>query len=95
MNSIRSGDSGDAKWYLSRKGKHRGYAERKEIELGNLGDDALQIGVKVIDYRHSIAALAPRPVPDSSTSSEDQSAINGETLGQDGAGRSADDDGLE
>lgn len=65
------------------------------IEIGNIGDNTLQIGVKVIDYRHSIAALAPRPVSDSSTSSENESAINGETLGQDGAGRSADDDGAE
>jgi hypothetical protein len=30
-------DSADAKWLLSRKGKHRGYAERKEI--GGTGED--------------------------------------------------------
>ena len=76
--------------------RHLGKAGQKlDIELSNKEDETLQIGVKVIDYRHSIAALAPRPVPDSSTSSENESAINGETLGQDGAGRSADDDGLE
>lgn len=33
LSSIKSGDSGDAKWYLSRKGKERGYAERIEQDL--------------------------------------------------------------
>ncbi len=31
LKSIQGGDSADAKWYLTRKGKGRGYAERQEI----------------------------------------------------------------
>lgn len=31
FNSIRAGDTSDAKWLLSRLGKERGYAERKEL----------------------------------------------------------------
>jgi hypothetical protein len=30
LSSIRDGDTGDAKWLLSRKGKGRGYTERNE-----------------------------------------------------------------
>lgn len=31
LKSIKDGDTQDAKWYLSKKGKHRGYAERVEV----------------------------------------------------------------
>ena len=31
FNSIKAGDTSDAKWLLSRLGKERGYAERKEL----------------------------------------------------------------
>ena len=31
LKGIESGDTADAKWYLTRKGKHRGYAQRQEI----------------------------------------------------------------
>lgn len=31
LKSIKDGDSGDAKWYLTRKGKDRGYVERQEM----------------------------------------------------------------
>lgn len=33
IKSIQSGDSQDAKWLLSRKGKSRGYVERTETDL--------------------------------------------------------------
>ena len=32
LKNIKDGDSADAKWYLSRKGKRRGYVERQEVE---------------------------------------------------------------
>lgn len=31
LKNIKEGDSADAKWYLSRKGKARGYVERQEM----------------------------------------------------------------
>jgi hypothetical protein len=37
MKGIKEGDTADAKWYLTRKGKQRGYAERQEI-TGAEGD---------------------------------------------------------
>lgn len=33
LKSIKDGDSGDAKWYLTRKGKDRGYVERQEVDV--------------------------------------------------------------
>lgn len=32
LTNIKGGDSADAKWYLSRKGKARGYAEKVESD---------------------------------------------------------------
>ena len=37
LKGIESGDTADAKWYLTRKGKHRGYAERQEITGAEAG----------------------------------------------------------
>jgi hypothetical protein len=48
------------------------------------------IGVNAIDYRAGLADLAPRPIPDSDTSGEEENAGDGQTLGQDGAGRRID-----
>jgi hypothetical protein len=31
LKGIEGGDTADAKWYLSRKGKRRGYVERQEL----------------------------------------------------------------
>ena len=46
LKNIKEGDSADAKWYLSRKGKGRGYVERTEstnhtIDLRTLTDEQL------------------------------------------------------
>lgn len=48
-----------------------------------LGKDGTpqEFGVVPVDYRVAIAALAPRPMDDSESSSEGESAINGETVG--------------
>ena len=51
-------DTSDAKWYLSRKGKGRGYSERQEI-TGAGGSPITITTVEVVkDYGHE-------PVPDS------------------------------
>lgn len=42
-------DSGDAKWYLSRKGKNRGYTERTEITGADGGDLSIAVGKKFQD----------------------------------------------
>lgn len=31
IKSFQSGETSDARWYLSRKGRHRGYVERQEL----------------------------------------------------------------
>ncbi|GAI22460.1 unnamed protein product [marine sediment metagenome] len=36
MKGIKSGDTADAKWYLTRKGKGRGYVERQEFDHGEI-----------------------------------------------------------
>jgi len=41
FKSIKGGDTQDAKWHLSRKGKHRGYAERQEFDLNPDGKEIL------------------------------------------------------
>lgn len=37
IKSIKEGDSADAKWYLTRKGRNRGYVERQEVTGANGG----------------------------------------------------------
>ena len=41
FNNIKNGDTQDAKWLLSRLGKNRGYAERREI-TGSDGNPAIK-----------------------------------------------------
>lgn len=41
----------------------------------------IEFGVKPVDYRLSIAALAPRPMDDSDTPGESESTFDGATLG--------------
>ena len=45
-------DSSDAKWLLSKKGKHRGYVERQEVAVSGGGGP---IPVALVDYRAGIA----------------------------------------
>ncbi|MCQ2594836.1 MAG: hypothetical protein MJ196_06185 [Treponemataceae bacterium] len=35
MESIRKGNTADAKWYLSKKGKHRGFGDDNQLDLFN------------------------------------------------------------
>ena len=41
LKGIKSGDTSDAKWYLSRKGKRRGYADK--LELDHDGDMTIHL----------------------------------------------------
>jgi hypothetical protein len=50
LKNIENGDSADAKWYLSRKGKRRGYVERSEVT----GADGDAIPVAFVDYRQGL-----------------------------------------
>ena len=38
LRNIKEGDSADAKWYLTKKGKHRGYSDRVELTGADGGD---------------------------------------------------------
>ena len=56
-------------FYLKTQAKDRGYTERIETEVtGKNGGD---IAVKVVDYRHGLATLAPGPISDSDAPGED------------------------
>ena len=43
IKSIQKGDTADAKWYLARKGRTRGYVERQEIEQSG------EVVIKVVE----------------------------------------------
>ena len=49
MQSIQSGDTQDAKWYLARLGKNRGFADKVEQEI--TGADGEQLIIKIVDAR--------------------------------------------
>ena len=49
------GDTADAKWYLTKKGKRRNYGDAVEVT----GKDGGDIAITVVDYRRGLAALAP------------------------------------
>lgn len=49
--SIKDGDTHDAKWYLTKKGKHRGYGEVLTLR----GEDDSPIPVSLVNYRAAIA----------------------------------------
>jgi hypothetical protein len=44
IEAINTGDMGTARWYLSTKGKNRGYAERREIT----GADGNELTIRII-----------------------------------------------
>ena len=49
LKSIKDGDTGDAKWYLSRKGKRRGFAERHELEHTGKDGDVIRVSIATDD----------------------------------------------
>lgn len=48
MDSIRKGNTNDAKWYLSKKGKHRGYGDDLQPSLFDDLDDTPDEDIKII-----------------------------------------------
>ena len=79
LNSIKGGDTHDAKWLLARKGKTRGYGDNVDITSGN--EKVTEIGVKLIDYRVGIADIEEGSSGDSKSSSKDKSAGDGTKVG--------------
>lgn len=71
-------------------GKDRGYVERVQQEVTGADRGPVEIGVKPIDYRAGLAALAPRPVPDRHAPGPDENPGDGTAVGQVGAGRGTD-----
>ena len=67
--AIMAGEQWAVTMRLKTKAKDRGYTERIETEVtGKNGGD---IAVKVVDYRHGLATLAPGPISDSDAPGED------------------------
>lgn len=48
MDSIRKGNTNDAKWYLSKKGKHRGYGDDLQPSLFDDLEDTPDEDIKII-----------------------------------------------
>ena len=76
---------------MERRAKYHGLDAPIKQDLTSYGEK-LEIGVNVVDYRNAIAPVAPGSIPDSSTSSENESSGDGEKVGQDGIGRRSDDE---
>ena len=73
FRNIKGGDSRDAKWVLSKKGKSRGYGESLEVT----GDATRPIGIIGVDYRDALTALTPGPIRNSEASGEDEDPHDG------------------
>jgi len=56
LASIKDGDTADAKWYLTKKGKRRGYGDAVEVSGPNGG----AIQHQVFDHGAAVAAIAGR-----------------------------------
>ena len=54
---------------------------QQKVDLTTNGENINSIGITGVDYRSAIANLAPRPMGNSESSSEGESAFDGETLG--------------
>lgn len=75
VKSIKKGDTQDAKWLLSRKGKVRGYGDNVDITSGN--EKLAEIGVRLIDYRTDITNTENGSSGDSKSSGKDKSPGDG------------------
>jgi len=54
---------------------------QQKVDLTTNGENINSIGITGVDYRSAITNLAPRSMGDSESSSEGESAFDGETLG--------------
>ena len=75
LESIKGGDTQDAKWILSRKGKKRGYGDNVDITSGN--EPIQEIGVRLVDYRVGITETTNGSGGDSESPSQDQNPGDG------------------
>jgi hypothetical protein len=54
---------------------------QQKVDLTTNGENINSIGITGVDYRSAITNLAPRSMGDSGSSSEGESAFDGETVG--------------
>lgn len=90
FQAMNAGEQWAVLFALRTQGKDRGYVERVQQEVTGADRGPVEIGVKPIDYRAGLAALAPRPVPDRHAPGPDENSGDGTAVGQVGAGRGTD-----
>jgi len=73
----KKGDAQARKWLSD----HLIGLPQQKVDLTTNGENINSIGITGVDYRSAIANLAPRPMGDSESPSESESAFDGETLG--------------
>jgi|WetSurMetagenome_2_1015567.scaffolds.fasta_scaffold218296_1 hypothetical protein len=78
--AVKNGSIPAIMFLLKTVGRTRGYVERQEI-IGDITSKGDKLEVRPIDYRTSVAPLAPRPVADSAAPGEDQSPVDGSEMG--------------
>jgi len=78
--AVRLATKGDAQARKWLSDQLIGLPEQK-VDLTSNGENINAIGITGVDYRSAIANLAPRPMGNSESSSEGESAFDGETLG--------------
>lgn len=69
-------------WEKTRKG----YSERFSQEVTGRNGGPVTMEIRAIDYRNGLTALAPRSDADSESSSKNESAEYGQTVGQNSVG---------
>ncbi len=78
--AVRLATKGDAQARKWLSDQLIGLPEQK-VDLTSNGENINAIGITGVDYRSAITNLAPRSMGDSESSSEGESAFDGETLG--------------
>ena len=63
--NINSGDNTAIIFFLKTQAKHRGYIERYEQRTEISGPNGDDIPIRVVDYRHGLATVAPGSDDDS------------------------------
>jgi len=63
--NINSGDNTAIIFFLKTQAKHRGYIERYEQRTEVSGPNGDDIPIRVVDYRHGLATVAPGSDDDS------------------------------
>jgi len=66
LNSIKKGDTSDAKWLLARKGKERGYGDALAIDQKGI----TKVEIEYIDSQNTTSKTAPSADVDKTESEE-------------------------